>query len=60
MYPRVWTKHINVYLHALTACPLLCRIMVLSDGLIVEFDSPNQLLATKGVFYGMAKDAGLT
>ena len=33
--------------------------MVLRDGNVVEFDAPNQLLATKGLFYDMAKDAGL-
>ncbi|KAJ8311465.1 hypothetical protein KUTeg_010820 [Tegillarca granosa] len=36
------------------------RIMVLDKGLIVEYDSPKTLLKdTRGVFYGMAKDAGL-
>ena len=39
--------------------PILCRIVVLSEGQIVEFDAPNQLLAMKGVFHNMAKDAGL-
>ena len=37
----------------------MCRVMVLRDGQIVEFDVPNQLLAMKGLFYDMAKDAGL-
>jgi len=51
--------------HVWTECdrypsPLvLCRVMVLREGQIVEFDAPNQLLATKGLFYDMAKDAGL-
>lgn len=35
------------------------RIMVLSSGKIVEFDSPSLLLEKKGVFYDMAKDAKL-
>ncbi len=36
------------------------RIMVLDRGSIVEFDSPDTLLAdSNSVFYGMAKDANL-
>ena len=36
------------------------RVMVLSLGEIVEFDTPENLLQDeKSVFYGMAKDAGL-
>ena len=33
--------------------------MVLDAGRISEFDSPNVLLERRGLFYGMAKDAGL-
>ncbi len=36
------------------------RIMVLSDGKIVEFDDPNTLLRDEAsLFYGMARDAGV-
>jgi ATP-binding cassette subfamily C (CFTR/MRP) protein 1 len=36
------------------------RVIVLSHGDIVEFDSPSNLLSDeKTIFYGMAKDAGL-
>ncbi|XP_034538656.1 canalicular multispecific organic anion transporter 1 [Notolabrus celidotus] len=36
------------------------RVMVLDAGKIVEFDSPSALLAKRGHFYSMAKDAGIT
>jgi ABC-type multidrug transport system fused ATPase/permease subunit len=37
------------------------RIMVLSNGELIEFDSPQKLLENKqSAFYAMAKDAGLT
>lgn len=36
------------------------RIMVLDNGIIKEFDSPQNLLSNKqSIFHGMAKDAGL-
>uniref|UniRef100_A0A672Q906 Canalicular multispecific organic anion transporter 2-like n=1 Tax=Sinocyclocheilus grahami TaxID=75366 RepID=A0A672Q906_SINGR len=35
------------------------RVLVLDKGKIAEFDTPTNLLAQKGIFYGMAKDAGL-
>ncbi|NWX40221.1 MRP2 protein, partial [Steatornis caripensis] len=36
------------------------RVMVLQAGRIVEYDSPEELLKKQGVFYTMAKDAGIT
>ncbi|XP_023265173.1 canalicular multispecific organic anion transporter 1 [Seriola lalandi dorsalis] len=36
------------------------RVMVLDAGKIVEFDSPSNLLERRGIFYAMAKDAGIT
>ncbi|CAH1784702.1 unnamed protein product [Owenia fusiformis] len=36
------------------------RVMLLDAGKVVEYDSPSQLLSNKdGIFYSMAKDAGL-
>ena len=37
------------------------RVMVLDAGKVREFDTPESLLRNKkSIFYGMAKDAGLT
>ena len=37
------------------------KIMVLDKGLLVEYDTPNNLLDDdKSIFHGMALDAGLT
>lgn len=42
-------------------CIILYRILVLDTGKIAEFDSPANLMQNKNsVFFGMAKDAGLT
>ncbi|XP_068452238.1 multidrug resistance-associated protein 1 isoform X2 [Clinocottus analis] len=35
------------------------RVLVLDKGQMAEFDSPSNLLAQRGSFYKMAKDAGL-
>ena len=36
------------------------RVMVLDQGRIAEFDTPDNLLAnSESIFYGMAKNAGL-
>lgn len=35
------------------------RVLVLDAGKVAEFDSPINLIKTKGIFYEMAKDAGL-
>ena len=36
------------------------RVMVLDQGKIAEFDTPDNLLSKKdSIFYGMAKNAGL-
>uniref|UniRef100_A0A670ZRM8 ATP binding cassette subfamily C member 2 n=1 Tax=Pseudonaja textilis TaxID=8673 RepID=A0A670ZRM8_PSETE len=36
------------------------RVLVLQEGKIVEFDSPEELLQRQGIFAGMAREAGIT
>ena len=44
----------------MSLCFVTFRIMVLDQGKIAEFESPQDLLKNKNsIFYGMAKDAGL-
>ncbi|KAL7990705.1 hypothetical protein Chor_014135 [Crotalus horridus] len=38
----------------------LTLVMVLQEGKIVEFDSPEQLLQQQGIFAGMVREAGIT
>ncbi|NWW52642.1 MRP3 protein, partial [Pedionomus torquatus] len=38
---------------------VLRRVLVLDNGTVAEFDTPASLIAAKGIFYSMAKDAGL-
>ncbi|XP_073684496.1 ATP-binding cassette sub-family C member 3 isoform X2 [Garra rufa] len=45
--------------HRLNTIMDYTRVLVLDKGQIAEFDTPTNLLAQKGIFYGMAKDAGL-
>ncbi|XP_015211606.1 ATP-binding cassette sub-family C member 3 isoform X2 [Lepisosteus oculatus] len=45
--------------HRLNTIMDYTRILVLDKGQIAEFDTTSNLLAMKGIFYGMAKDAGL-
>uniref|UniRef100_A0A8C4NL06 ABC-type glutathione-S-conjugate transporter n=1 Tax=Eptatretus burgeri TaxID=7764 RepID=A0A8C4NL06_EPTBU len=46
--------------HRLNTIMDYTRVIVLDHGEIAEFDSPTALLAKRGVFYNMARDAGLT
>ncbi|XP_068732556.1 multidrug resistance-associated protein 1-like [Montipora capricornis] len=45
--------------HRLNTIMDYTRIMVLDKGFLVEFDTPENLLTQKGIFFGMAQDAGL-
>nr|XP_033816969.1 canalicular multispecific organic anion transporter 2 isoform X3 [Geotrypetes seraphini] len=45
--------------HRLNTIMDYTRILVLDKGKIAEYDTPTNLLAMRGIFYGMVKDAGL-
>ncbi|XP_043820736.1 ATP-binding cassette sub-family C member 3 [Dromiciops gliroides] len=45
--------------HRLNTIMDYTRVLVLDKGTIAEFDSPTNLIMARGIFYGMAKDAGL-
>ncbi|KFP32343.1 Canalicular multispecific organic anion transporter 2, partial [Colius striatus] len=45
--------------HRLNTIMDYTRVLVLDKGTIAEFDTPGSLIASKGIFYSMAKDAGL-
>uniref|UniRef100_A0A668V3J0 ABC-type glutathione-S-conjugate transporter n=1 Tax=Oreochromis aureus TaxID=47969 RepID=A0A668V3J0_OREAU len=45
--------------HRLNTIMDYTRVLVLDKGRIAEFDTPTNLISKRGIFYGMAKDAGL-
>ncbi|XP_055006083.1 ATP-binding cassette sub-family C member 3 isoform X2 [Boleophthalmus pectinirostris] len=45
--------------HRLNTIMDYTRVLVLDKGRIAEFDTPSNLISERGIFYGMAKDAGL-
>ncbi|XP_021095960.1 canalicular multispecific organic anion transporter 2 isoform X2 [Heterocephalus glaber] len=45
--------------HRLNTIMDYTRVLVLDRGALAEFDTPTNLIAARGIFYGMARDAGL-
>nr|XP_019938699.1 PREDICTED: canalicular multispecific organic anion transporter 2-like isoform X1 [Paralichthys olivaceus] len=45
--------------HRLNTIMDYTRVLVLDKGQVAEFDTPTNLLSQRGIFYNMAKDAGL-
>jgi len=56
-FGRMPPTHTTITLPA--AVCRVCRVLVLDNGAVQEFDTPEALLKDNGIFYGMAKDAGL-
>ncbi|XP_071329266.1 ATP-binding cassette sub-family C member 3 isoform X2 [Trachinotus anak] len=46
--------------HRLNTVMDYTRVLVLDKGEVAEFDTPANLISQRGIFYSMAKDAGLT
>lgn len=60
MTQRHTTVTILTIAHRLNTIMDSDRVIVLDQGMIAEFDTPDNLLADRNsIFYGMAKDAGL-
>ncbi|KAM7382140.1 hypothetical protein PAMA_012825 [Pampus argenteus] len=45
--------------HRLNTIMDYTRVLVLDKGQIAEFDTPSNLISQRGIFYAMAKDAGI-
>ncbi|XP_039991337.1 ATP-binding cassette sub-family C member 3 isoform X3 [Xiphias gladius] len=45
--------------HRLNTIMDYTRVLVLDKGQVAEFDTPTNLISQRGIFYSMAKDAGL-
>ncbi|KAM7371220.1 hypothetical protein PAMP_010709 [Pampus punctatissimus] len=45
--------------HRLNTIMDYTRVLVLDKGQIAEFDTPTNLISQRGIFYAMAKDAGI-
>ncbi|XP_022599128.1 canalicular multispecific organic anion transporter 2 isoform X2 [Seriola dumerili] len=45
--------------HRLNTVMDYTRVLVLDKGEVAEFDTPTNLISQRGIFYSMAKDAGL-
>ncbi|XP_006833709.1 PREDICTED: canalicular multispecific organic anion transporter 2 [Chrysochloris asiatica] len=53
------TSTVLTIAHRLNTIMDYTRVLVLDKGTIAEFDTPTNLLEARGIFYSMAKDAGL-
>ena len=53
-----WDSTLIVIAHRLSTIADFDMILVMSDGQAVEYDTPRNLLAQKGVFWGMMEQSG--